>query len=130
MGPVVDPQLVHGDAGDRVRVDRLVRLRHRVVADEDRRVEGFAVGPFELAVVLGVARSCHQLGGGVKILDEQIAHRAVTVCYQDVVRARLDHPLDRGVGVAGHQLATPAILGLPRHHHVGVDDSRNPLDVD
>ena len=126
----VDPQLVNGNPGDRVRVDGVVGLGHRVVADEERCVERPAVGALELAVVAGIGAAGHQVGGRVEVLEEDVPHRAVAVGDEDVLGPSPDGALDRGVGVARHEAPASVVLAALGAHHVAVDNTGDPLHVD
>ncbi len=125
----VDADLRDHRSGDRVRVDRPLRPRHRVVADEHGSVERFAVRPFELARIPRVAGPGHQVRPLVQLLDEEVAHRAVPIGDEDVLGSRLHQPVDRRVRILRHESPSAAVFRLRRHHHVGVHHATHALDV-
>ncbi len=90
-----------------------------VVADEEGGVEAL-VNSLHHRERLG--RAGDELGAGIEILDEDVAHRTVGVVDQNLTGPAGQSPFDGGVDLARHQLLSslvlfPVHLGLLASHY-------------
>ena len=65
----------------------------------------------------------------VELFNKNIRAIPVPVCYDDLVRARIEGAADRSVHIVGHELAEAGVLGVPGRDLVPGSDAGDTFHI-
>ena len=122
----VDPDLPDRTRVVGVRQDGALVADRAVVAHHEDGVEP-AVEPLHHVERLVLPREVRR--AAVELAGVHVLHRPVRVVHQELGRAAVGCPVDRGVHLVEQEPAAHLVLAARAEHLAPVDDARRPLDV-